>query len=85
MRISTMIRFVPGEAPNDRLANESGLVPVHPAVDSIPVEQLMPKQSSGAPPTAFQMIPVVQQQEAPPPPVNPGVAPPPIPRTGGGK
>jgi pilus assembly protein CpaC len=79
--------FLPSAETSQQLSHpgmdKTGPVPVTPPVDSIPVEQLMPKPTSGAPPTAFQMIPVVPQEA--PPPANPGIAAPPIPRTGGGK
>lgn len=40
---------------------QTGPVPVKPTVDSIPVEQLMPKQGPGQlPPPVYQMVPVPQ-------------------------
>jgi pilus assembly protein CpaC len=41
--------------------DKTGNVPVKPTVESIPVEQLLPKQGQGAlPPPVYQMIPVPQ-------------------------
>jgi pilus assembly protein CpaC len=46
--------------------DKTGPVPVKPTVDSIPVEQLMPKQGQAAlPPPVYQMIPVPQIPAAP--------------------
>jgi pilus assembly protein CpaC len=53
--------------------DQTGPVPIHPPVESLPVELLRPKPNqSSAPPPAFQMIPIAPQE--PPPPVNPGLA-----------
>ena len=46
--------------------DKTGPVPVKPTVDSIPVEQLMPKQGQAAvPPPVYQMIPVPQGPAGP--------------------
>jgi pilus assembly protein CpaC len=63
--------------------DKTGLVPVNPPVETMPVELLSPKQTAPAPvgvPT-YQMVPV---QPAPAqPPVNPGLTPAPVNPSGG--
>jgi pilus assembly protein CpaC len=54
--------------------DKTGQVPVKPVLDSIPVEELMPRQGQAvAPPPVYQMIPV--PQTPPPANPNPGIAP----------
>lgn len=61
--------------------DKTGPVPVKPVLETIPVEQLMPKQGQQTlPPPVYQMIPV--QPAAPPPNANPGLTPT-APGTGG--
>lgn len=70
--------------------SKTGPVESKPVVESIPVEQLQPKQgqAAAAPPTTFQMVPMPPPAAMPNP--NPGIGAPPIgqagsPQAGSGK
>jgi pilus assembly protein CpaC len=56
--------------------DKTGAVPIKPPVDTVPVEQLMPKRDAAAPAPAFQIIPVPAAPMAPPATnPNPGILP----------
>jgi pilus assembly protein CpaC len=62
--------------------DKTGPVPVRPVVDSMPYEQLVPKQgTTAAPPAVFQMVPVLPPLPNP----NPGINAPPVGSGGSGK
>lgn len=66
-------------------AAKNGPVPALPIVDSIPFEQLVPKQgqAAAAPPTMLQLVPMPPPAALPNP--NPGLTAPPVGQTGSGK
>jgi pilus assembly protein CpaC len=66
-------------------ADKTGPVPARQTLESVPFEQLVPRQGQTAPPpTMLQLVPMAPPAAAPPNP-NPGLAAPPVGQSGQGK